>query len=123
MSHYVRECPGCQKKIGISLTKCPYCGQTVGEISPQAASVASGELPACSVCGRQDETVRLSVFPYVVSVVIMTHRRAFAGVWCRKHRTLRQLLASLITATVGWIGIPFGFIFTPVTLFSIAKGA
>lgn len=80
------------------------------------------KVPACSVCGRQDETLRVVVYPYVFSFVIMTFRRAFAGVWCRKHRRVPLFLASLITATLGWIGIPHGLLWTPVTLFKLARG-
>ena len=90
---------------------------------PQAPpSSAKSEAPACSVCGRQDETLRAVIYPYVFSLVVVTFRRAFAGLWCKKHRNLRLALASLITATIGWIGIPFGFFFTPVALFKLARG-
>jgi tetratricopeptide (TPR) repeat protein len=90
--------------------------------SPKVEVAHQLEVLACSVCGRQDETLRAVVYPYVFSLVIVTFRRAFAGLWCRKHRNLRLVLASLITATIGWIGIPFGFFFTPVALFKLARG-
>lgn len=78
--------------------------------------------PACSICGRQDETVRSVVFPFVISVVVLTFRRAFSGTWCGAHRRQYQSLAALITAALGWIGIPFGFIYTPGALFKLARG-
>lgn len=80
------------------------------------------EVPACSVCGRQDETLRIVIYPFVFSLIIVTFRRAFAGLWCRVHRNQRLALASLITATLGWIGIPFGLLWTPMTLFKLAQG-
>jgi hypothetical protein len=76
----------------------------------------------CHDCGRQDETVRFVSYPVVFSVVIMTFRRAFTGVWCRKHQRKYRILASLVTTLFGWIGIPFGFIFTPAALWMLAKG-
>ncbi len=79
-------------------------------------------VPACSICGHQDETLRVVVYPYVFSLVIVTFRRAFAGIWCRKHRRIRLLLASLITAILGWIGIPYGLLWTPIALFKLARG-
>lgn len=82
----------------------------------------SGEVPACSVCGRQDATLRIVSYPFVVSIIFVTFQRVFAGLWCSKHRNLRLLFASLITATIGWAGIPFGFIFAPLALLKLARG-
>jgi hypothetical protein len=78
--------------------------------------------PACTVCGRQDETVRSVVYPFVISVVVITFRRALSGTLCAKHRLQKQSLATLLTASLGWIGIPFGFIYTPGALFKLARG-
>jgi hypothetical protein len=86
------------------------------------ASFHLEKVPACSVCGRQDETLRVVIYPYVFSLIIVTFRRAFAGVWCQKHRRAPWFLASLITATLGWIGIPHGLLWTPITLFKLARG-
>ena len=73
----------------------------------------------CQVCGKQDETLRLVNYPYVFSLVIITLRRMFQGVYCSHHATKFFFLAGLITLTVGWFGIPFGIIFTPVTLYNL----
>lgn len=78
--------------------------------------------PACTVCGKQDETLRIVAYPFVISLIAITFRRTLTGLWCGRHRTRNLMLASLITATTGWLGIPFGLIFTPVALFSLAKG-
>jgi tetratricopeptide (TPR) repeat protein len=82
----------------------------------------SGEVPACSVCGRQDATLRIVSYPFVVSIIFVTFQRVFAGLWCSKHRNLRLLFASLITATIGLVGIPFGFVFAPLALLKLARG-
>lgn len=86
-----------------------------------APLVYSG-VPACSVCGRQDETLRIVVYPWLVSVVLVSFRRAFVGLWCPRHRLPRHALASLITLAVGWMGIPWGVIFTPLVLAQLAQG-
>ena len=89
---------------------------------PQSSAADPGFIPACEVCGRQDETLRFVVLPYVVSLLFVTYRRAWTGLWCSRHRNERRVLASLITALAGWIGIPWGFIYTPMALISLAKG-
>jgi tetratricopeptide (TPR) repeat protein len=78
-------------------------------------------VPACDVCGRQDETLRLSAFPYVFSLLIVTFRRRFAGLWCRRHRNRYRFLAGLISPLVGWFGFPFGVIYTPMVLVQMAR--
>ncbi len=78
--------------------------------------------PACEICGRQDETLRLVSYPYVISALVMTFRRNFAGLWCWRHRMLYLALASLITGALGWLGIPFGFIYTPAALYTLSRG-
>ncbi len=80
------------------------------------------QVPACQECGRQDETLRVVAYPFVVSLVLVTFRRNFAGIWCGAHRTKHLALAGLISSTLGWIGIPFGLIFTPWVLYQLAQG-
>jgi tetratricopeptide (TPR) repeat protein len=82
----------------------------------------AGPPPACQVCGRQDESLRLVILPYVISLLVVTFRRAWVGIFCWRHRLMRQILAGLTTATLGWLGIPWGFIYTPVALFKLARG-
>ncbi len=82
----------------------------------------SSSISACQVCGRRDESLRWVAYPYVISFLVITYRRVFEGVWCARHRWPRLLLASVITSTLGWLGIPFGFIYTPIVLWSLARG-
>ena len=138
-------CPRCGAQLLPDDIRCSQCGLSF-EAAPQSAmdeasassailsesaqrttasfspSAPASQVPACSICGRQDETLRVVSYPYVFSVVVMTFRRAFAGLWCRKHRVPRQILAGLITSVFGWLGIPFGFLFTPVALIVLARG-
>lgn len=76
----------------------------------------------CMDCGRRDETVRFVSYPYVFSLLVVTFRRAFAGMWCKRHRLLRGSLACFITSVFGWFGIPWGFLFTPAALYQLARG-
>ncbi len=85
-------------------------------------NIQANQLPSCKVCGSQDETLRLSRFRYVISAVLVTYRRSFAGYWCKRHRNRYWTLATIITALLGWFGFPFGLIYTPINLFHLAKG-
>ncbi len=86
------------------------------------SAVDSSGVSACMECSRQDETVRIVGIPYILSLVFVTQRRAYKGVWCRRHRSIKLALASLLTAFFGWLGIPHGLAATPGTLFKLAKG-
>ena len=90
--------------------------------STSTNAAQSNQLPSCKVCGRQDETLRLSRFPYVISAVVRTYRRGYAGYWCKRHRNRYWTRATIITALLGWLGFPFGLIYTPIVLFGLAKG-
>jgi hypothetical protein len=79
-------------------------------------------LPSCQSCGRQDETVRLATYPFVFSLVVITFQREFSGLWCSRHRTQYWLQAGLVSSIIGWLGFPFGFIFTPARLFQLMLG-
>ncbi len=78
--------------------------------------------PACQVCGRRDETLRAVTVPYVISLLVVTMRRAWVGVFCWRHRIQRVLAAGFITSLLGWWGIPWGLIHTPVALYKLLKG-
>jgi hypothetical protein len=92
------------------------------EVTEQPASMPQVQIPACQNCGRQDETLRLVVYPFVFSIVFMTFRRALTGLWCKTHRSQNLTIASIISSVFGWVGIPFGIIFTPIVLFQLAQG-
>lgn len=116
-----RICPHCGVSLEAGLDRKPALPRAAPQPSTPAPTLGQ-RAPACAVCGRQDETLRLVVFPYVFSVVVMTSRQAFSGVWCRKHRNRYWVLSSLITSLAGWFGFPFGLIYTPLTLLKLAQG-
>jgi hypothetical protein len=74
---------------------------------------------SCQVCGDQDHSLRLVSYPFVFSLIVITFRRMFQGVYCSRHANRYFVLAVIITLSVGWLGIPFGLIFTPITLFNL----
>jgi hypothetical protein len=91
-------------------------------VSDPEIVIPAAELPSCQACGRQDETLRIATYPFVVSVVFITFQRQFSGLWCSRHRTQYWLQAGLITSIIGWLGFPFGLLFTPIQLFQLMKG-
>jgi tetratricopeptide (TPR) repeat protein len=131
-------CPTCHTPIRPRDRHCRQCGSALldpGETAAPAAKAVRAQgtqhpaadpwgssVPVCQACGRKDETLRLVGLPYVVSLLLITFRRGFVGVWCARHRRQRTLLAGAITAVLGWIGIPFGLIYTPLALFKLATG-
>ena len=76
----------------------------------------------CMGCGRSDASLRLAAFPYVVSVVLVTFRRSWGGVYCQDCRHKESAKAKFISFLFGWWGIPFGFFYTLGTLFGSNEG-
>jgi tetratricopeptide (TPR) repeat protein len=78
--------------------------------------------PSCEVCGRRDESLRAIVIPYLFSFIVITMRRSWTGIYCGRHRLQRLLAAGFISSILGWWGIPWGLIHTPLTLLKLARG-
>jgi tetratricopeptide (TPR) repeat protein len=98
-----------------------------GEHSSHAAGVGfdmptTHGAPSCEVCGRRDESLRAIVIPYLFSFLVITLRRSWTGVYCWRHRLQRLIAAGFISSLLGWWGIPWGLIHTPITLFKLARG-
>lgn len=77
---------------------------------------------ACQRCGRSDASLRWSVFPYVVSVIILTFRRAWGDLFCGRCRRREMFRAKLLTFIFGWWGLPWGFFYTLGVLFKSDDG-
>lgn len=75
----------------------------------------------CQKCGRSDPTLRLAVFPYVISVLVVTLRRGWSGLYCGSCRAAEMNSARLLTLFLGWWGIPWGPIYTLGALFSTSE--
>lgn len=76
----------------------------------------------CQRCGRSDPTLRICAFPYVISIVILTFRRSWGGIYCEHCRKVMMTRAKVLTFLLGWWGIPFGPIFSLGVLFRPSQG-
>ena len=66
----------------------------------------------CEKCGRVDPTLRVTVFTWVVSLLVVTYRHGWAKILCARCRTKYALLFDLQNFFMGWWGIPFGVFWT-----------
>ncbi|HEY2070475.1 MAG TPA: DnaJ domain-containing protein [Rhizomicrobium sp.] len=87
---------------------------------PQQTPLAP--LVECSNCRKVTPEPRYLAFRYVISVVYMSFRRAFQGVYCPSCARSKGLQASAISGLIGWWGIPWGPIFTIPAVFKNAMG-
>jgi len=76
----------------------------------------------CESCGRQDETLRVSVFLYVISLLIVTYKKPTVKVLCSRCRIKYSVFANIPTFLLGWWGFPFGIIYTMEALFKNMLG-
>ena len=67
---------------------------------------------------------RLVVYEYCISLIVVTLWRR-TGVYCRPagdRGLLRGLPYTLLSLLLGWWGIPWGFIYTPLTIITNLSG-
>ena len=76
----------------------------------------------CSRCGRQDETIRLTLMYYVISLLLITYRRGSSGIWCQKCRAFEAAKWTCLSGLLGWWGVPWGPVYTIQALFVNGKG-
>ena len=95
----------------------------------QAADIAEAEelywdatVLGYEVCGARDADVRLTASLWVLSLLILSFRRASVGIWCPRHRrgvALRNIVISLL---FGLWGIPWGPLWVVQALFENLTG-
>lgn len=89
----------------------------------ESGSSVSLDFPMhCEGCGRCDSSLRLVIFSYVISVIILTSRRSTQGLYCERCRRHKMLIAKLITLFFGLWGIPWGIIYSLEVLFGSDEG-
>jgi hypothetical protein len=71
----------------------------------------------CAECGVTTAQPRYVIFPYVVSLILVTYRRYTQGIFCPKCAQKKAIQASATTWLLGWWGVPFGPIFTIGAIF------
>lgn len=66
----------------------------------------------CSSCGAVSAQPRYVIFWYVISVILVTHRRTMQGVFCPSCAANKAVECSAITWLLGWWGFPWGPLWT-----------
>jgi hypothetical protein len=71
-----------------------------------------------------NQGARFVFFTYVISLGIVTFRRSSAIIYKAPNESawVKGLPYSLLSLLMGWWGIPFGFIYTPIALYSNFNG-
>ena len=89
-----------------------------------AAVVGAEGLSEAEIIAACNAGARLVYFHYTVSVLVMTLRRSSAVHLIRKGEgTLaRSLPYTLLTLVAGWWGVPFGPIYSVMSLFANLSG-
>lgn len=72
----------------------------------------------CEKCGRQDTTLKVTIFLRVVSFIVMTSKRGWGHILCSRCRIKYSLLFNLQVWLLGWWGFPWGPIYTIEALFT-----
>jgi len=94
-----------------------------GQPTTDAASTAgTTEGCRCEKCGRADPTLRVSVFTWVVSFLVLSYRGGWVKILCARCRTKYALLFDLQNFFMGWWGIPFGVVWTLQALWHNSLG-
>lgn len=80
--------------------------------------------PASEVANEINRGGRFVVYQYVVSLVFITFRRnaPLEFIPAGENAATKSLPWTLITLLLGWWGIPFGFIYTPIVLRKNLRG-
>jgi hypothetical protein len=104
------------------LAAAPQALASASQAAAAASPAAFAGPVACSVCGTVPDEPRYAAYQYVVSVVVMSFRRAFKGVYCAACARKRALMASAISGIAGWWGIPWGPIWTVPAIVRNASG-
>jgi hypothetical protein len=80
--------------------------------------------PQHEILFELDRGAKLVIYQYVISLVVVTFRRnsPLQLVPAGSSAAGKSLPWTLLTLVLGWWGIPFGFIYTPMVLYKNLKG-
>jgi len=94
------------------------------EATAEARTEAAAEVRhyKCEKCGRQDSSLRVSIFLGVLSLFVVTYKKAYAYILCAKCRIKYSLLFNLEVFLLGWWGFPWGPVYSIEALFENMKG-
>jgi len=80
---------------------------------PKTQRTARPQPIPCQNCGKIDETIRVTVFQYVISILILSFKRGGgAGILCSECRTRRAIGYTLLSILFGPWGLPWGILWT-----------
>ena len=71
----------------------------------------------CNSCKRISAQPRFIYFYWVASFLFFSYRRQSSGVYCPACAARKLFWSSLITGAVGWLGVPWGIIWSVQALF------
>ncbi|MGG1947256.1 hypothetical protein AB1286_21130 [Trinickia sp. NRRL B-1857] len=132
------ECSNCGKTFligGRSIDGYRYCGTRCSDSHWIIAT--ADQLPAeviqplvekwrhgpCPICRRNDSPIDVHAEHRVMSFLIATQWSTRRHVCCRRCGQKKQFLAILQSSVLGWWGIPWGLIFTPIQIVRNFVGA
>jgi len=82
-------------------------------VREQANAIQRGP---CPCCGRRNGPVDLHRSFRVHSALVVTSWSSRARISCRSCRTRQRLLDTLYCAALGWWGLPWGLLLTPIQI-------
>lgn len=131
------ECCNCGKTFfigGQSIDGYRYCSATCSRLHPVIVTAES--LPAatvqqfvekwrhgdCPVCKRQNGPVDVHAEHRVISLIFVTQWHTRRHISCRRCGWNKQLEAIIYSTLLGWWGLPWGFVITPIQIVRNAVG-
>ena len=80
--------------------------------------------PAAEILAEIERGGRFVFYQYVISIVVLTFRRSsqLEFVPAGKSVALHGMRWTLLTGLLGWWGIPFGLIYTPMAIYRNLSG-
>lgn len=92
------------------------------EAAPSASDSIANFPTSCRRCGVSDASLRITIFPYVTSIILLTFRKSWTGIYCNQCRKKEMLEAKIISTLFGWWGFPFGVLYTLGAIFKPSQG-
>jgi hypothetical protein len=88
-------------------------GNETAATSPETQATEADFDPfPCTSCKRISAQPRFIYFYWVTSFLFFSYRRQSSGVYCPTCAARKLFWSSLITGTIGWLGVPWGIIWS-----------
>jgi hypothetical protein len=91
---------------------------------PVSLSEITGGLSSDRILFEIEQGAKFVVYQYVMSALVITLRRNSKIYYLRPGESLvaKGLPYIIITALIGWWGVPFGLLYTPVAVYRNLRG-